>query len=135
MIRCINITTGQQIWALNAWPVSTSFYSQIGAVAEGYLTFFNEYDGQMYSVGRGPSATTVSAPDIAVPFGSPIVIKGTVTDVSNGAQQATSKSCLSKRITSRIGRKHGFLDEPCLPAIPSTNQLHRRSSNNRCLRL
>ncbi len=92
MIRCINITTGQQIWALNAWPVSTSFYSQIGAVAEGYLTFFNEYDGQMYSVGRGPSATTVSAPDIAVPFGSPIVIKGTVTDVSNGAQQATIKA-------------------------------------------
>ena len=92
MIRCINITTGQQIWALNAWPVSTSFYSQIGAVAEGFLTFFNEYDGQMYSVGRGPSATTVSAPDIAVPFGSPIVIKGTVTDVSNGAQQATIKA-------------------------------------------
>ena len=92
MIRCINITTGQQIWALNAWPVSTSFYSQIGAVAEGYLTFFNEYDGQMYSVGRGPSATTVSAPDIAVSFGTPIVIKGTVTDVSAGVQQATIKA-------------------------------------------
>jgi hypothetical protein len=92
MIRCINITTGEQIWALNAWPVSTSFYSQIGAVAEGFLTFFNEYDGQMYSVGRGPSATTVSAPDIALPMGTPIVIKGTVRDVSAGAQQATIKA-------------------------------------------
>jgi len=92
MIRCINITTGQQIWALNAWPVSTSFYSQIGAVADGFLTFFNEYDGQMYSVGRGPSATTVSSPDIALPMGTPIVIKGTVRDVSAGAQQATIKA-------------------------------------------
>jgi hypothetical protein len=92
MIRCINITTGQQIWALNAWPVSTSFYNQIGAVAEGYLTFFNEYDGLMYSVGRGPSSTTVSAPDVAIPFGTPLVIKGTVTDVSAGTQQATVKA-------------------------------------------
>ena len=94
MIRCINITTGQQIWALNAWPVSTSFYSYIGAIADGYLNFFNEYDGQMYSVGRGPSATTVSAPDVAIPFGTPLVIKGTVTDVSAGTQQATSKSTI-----------------------------------------
>ena len=92
MIRTINITTGQQIWALNAWPVSTSFYSQIGAVADGFLTFFNEYDGQMYSVGRGPSATTVSAPDVAVPLGSSLVIKGTVIDVSSGTQQATVKA-------------------------------------------
>jgi hypothetical protein len=92
MIRCLNVTTGQQLWALSAWPVSTSFYTDFGAVADGYLTFFNEYDGQMYSVGRGPSATTVSAPDVAASFGTPIVIKGTVTDVSAGTQQATVKA-------------------------------------------
>ena len=92
MIRCINITTGQQIWDLNAWPVSTSFYNEIGAVAEGFLTFFNEYDGQMYSVGQGPSATTVSAPDVAVPLGSSLVIKGTVTDISAGTEQSRVKA-------------------------------------------
>jgi hypothetical protein len=89
MIRCVNITTGQEIWKLNAWPVSTSFYNYIGAVAEGYLTFFNEYDGQMYSVGRGPSALTVSAPDVSIPMGSSLLIKGTVTDISAGTNQAT----------------------------------------------
>jgi hypothetical protein len=89
MIRCINTTTGQQIWAFNAWPVCTSFYNFIGAIAEGYLTFFNEYDGQMYSIGKGPSAITVTAPDISVPLTSSILIKGTVRDVSAGTKQAT----------------------------------------------
>ena len=92
MARCINITTGQQISVFNAWAVSTSFYNYIGAVAEGYLTFFNEYDGQMYSVGRGPSALTVSAPDVSIPLGSSLLIQGTVKDISAGTNQATVKA-------------------------------------------
>jgi hypothetical protein len=92
MMRCVNITTGQQIWELNAWPVSTSFYTYMGAIADGYATFFNEYDGLMYSIGRGPSTTTVSAPDVAATLGTPIVIKGTVTDISAGTQQPTVKA-------------------------------------------
>jgi len=84
MIRAVNITTGQQIWELNGWPVSTSFYTDMGAIADGYLTFFNEYDGRMYSVGIGPSATTVQAPSNAISEGSTVTITGTVTDQSAG---------------------------------------------------
>ena len=46
----------------------------------------------MYSIGRGPSTTTVSAPDVAATLGTPIVIKGTVTDISAGTQQPTVKA-------------------------------------------
>ncbi|HUJ84484.1 MAG TPA: hypothetical protein VLV84_02645, partial [Candidatus Acidoferrales bacterium] len=85
-IRCLNAATGQETWTLTAWPVSTSFYTYIGALADGYLTFFNEYDGRMYSVGKGPSATTVSTQATVAPLGSSVLIQGTVTDQSAGAK-------------------------------------------------
>jgi hypothetical protein len=49
------------------------------------------YDQQIYAIGKGPSATTVTAPDIAAAFGTPIVVKGTVTDISPGTQSDASK--------------------------------------------
>ena len=54
----------------------------------GWLsTWFNGYDNQIYTAGRGPSATTVTAPNTAVESGSPVVIRGTVTDISAGTEQ------------------------------------------------
>ena len=38
-----------------------------GAIADGYLTAANSYDGYMYVFGKGKSATTVTAPDVVVP--------------------------------------------------------------------
>jgi hypothetical protein len=57
------------------------------AIASGYLAFLNCYDEQIYCYGQGPSAMTVTAPDTAAPLGTPVVIRGTVTDVSAGTQQ------------------------------------------------
>ena len=90
LARAVNATDGTEIWTLSdytstlAGPGSspTSY-----AIADGFATFFNGYDNQIYSVGRGPSATTVSAPDISASFGTPVVIKGTVMDVSTGTKQ------------------------------------------------
>lgn len=53
----------------------------------GYLTVFDPYDGQLYCYGKGPSALTVTAPDVAASFGTPIVIKGTVSDIAAGTKQ------------------------------------------------
>ena len=50
--------------------------------------WFNGYDNQVYTVGRGPSATTVQAPMADIPEGSGLVIKGTVMDVSAGTTQS-----------------------------------------------
>ena len=61
-LAAINATTGQQIWRLSGYPSEWAATGSAWAVAAGYLTFFNGYDGQIYSVGRGPSATTVQAP-------------------------------------------------------------------------
>ncbi len=86
-LTAINATTGQQIWKLSGYPSEWAATGSAWAVADGYLTFFNGYDGQIYSVGRGPSATTVTAPDIGVTTATPITITGTVMDISAGTKQ------------------------------------------------
>jgi hypothetical protein len=90
-----NITTGQlilnTIWfGLGGIPGSRTFQ---GAVADGYLAMTNEYDGYLYVYGKGTSKTTVTAPDVEVPKGTAIMIKGTVLDTSP-AQPDTP--CVSK---------------------------------------
>jgi hypothetical protein len=42
------------------------------------------YDQRIYAVAKGPSQTTVTAPDIGVPYGTTVVIRGSVLDVSAG---------------------------------------------------
>ncbi len=57
------------------------------AIGDGYLAYLNGYDMQFYSIGKGPSAMTVSAPEIGVELGKSLVIRGTVTDISAGTKQ------------------------------------------------
>ena len=55
------------------------------ALAEGFLAYYNYYDNQVYCVGKGPSATTVSASPKVVTNGAGVLIEGMVTDQSPGA--------------------------------------------------
>ena len=57
LVRALNATTGQEIWTLTGWG---GHHRREGfAVADGFLVYLNHYDMQIYSVGRGPSTTTV----------------------------------------------------------------------------
>ena len=85
LMRAVNATTGQEIFTLS--NDNNEFAASSFGIADGYATTFNAYDNQIYSIGKGPSTMTVSAPDVAVPFNTPIVIKGSVTDVSAGTKQ------------------------------------------------
>jgi len=49
-------------------------------VADGIVVALNSYDGQVYAFGRGPSKTTVSAPQTVASLGNSVMITGTVTD-------------------------------------------------------
>ncbi len=83
---CVNVTTGELIWRI-ALPGST------GVIHDGYSTISNSRDGYMYVIGRGKSATTVTAPDVSVPLGTAFTIKGTVLDMSPAQ---TGTPCVSK---------------------------------------
>ena len=85
LVRAINATDGKEIWTLSA--ATGEFGAESYAIADGYSVFFNSYDQQIYSVGRGPSATTVTASPKVQTFGNSVVIEGTVTDISAGTEQ------------------------------------------------
>jgi hypothetical protein len=86
-VYCLNETTGEEIWSLMSWA-HVGHHSRRGPrEADGYLTYMNAYDGQVYSIGKGPSATTVEAPMTAITVGNSVVIRGTVTDIAAGTKQ------------------------------------------------
>jgi outer membrane protein assembly factor BamB len=89
-LRCINGTDGTEMWAIMDYGLQ--MYGGQSPVASGYLATLNSYDAQIYCYGKGPSSLTVTAPNIGTPLGTPLVIRGTVTDVAAGTQQNEQKA-------------------------------------------
>ncbi len=85
LYRAINATTGQEVWTIMDY--GNQMYGGQAAVADGYLATLNSYDSQIYVFGKGPSAMTVTAPDLAAASGQAVVIRGTVTDIAAGTKQ------------------------------------------------
>ncbi len=73
---CLDAVTGEKLWKISGTQMSP------GAAADGYLTASSAYDGYLYVLGKGQSATTVTAtPNIAT-SGASVMIEGTVLDQS-----------------------------------------------------
>ena len=85
--QAINATTGKLIWQLSGYPSEWATSGSEWATANGYLTCMNGYNNQVYSIGKGPSATSIQAPQTAVTAGSKVIIQGTVMDISAGTKQ------------------------------------------------
>jgi outer membrane protein assembly factor BamB len=83
--RAINATDGTELWTLMGW--GTGMDANYDIAADGFFVFANMYDMQIYTIGKGPSAMTVTGPEAVQPFGTPVIIKGTVTDISAGTKQ------------------------------------------------
>lgn len=79
-LRCLNATTGEEIWKILGWFGGMSPTSSMILMADEILVGLNFFDNQIYAFGRGPSATTVTAsPEISM-HGTKVMVKGTVTD-------------------------------------------------------
>ena len=74
---CLDAYTGKQIWNISGWM-------RMPAIADGILTSLNVLDGQVYTLGKGQTETTVSAPQTVISKGTGAVITGAVTDQSPG---------------------------------------------------
>jgi hypothetical protein len=57
------------------------------AIADGYMTDLNRYDEQIYCFGKGPSALTITAPNVGVELGKSLIMRGTITDIAAGTKQ------------------------------------------------
>jgi outer membrane protein assembly factor BamB len=84
-LHVIDAETGDGVWNISGVMGSP-------AIADGYLVTLNGYDNQVYCFGKGKTATTVTAPESVQPLGTPILIKGTVTDQSPGAKDTPAIS-------------------------------------------
>jgi outer membrane protein assembly factor BamB len=71
-LRCINATTGEEIWKILCFGSGIS-------IADGILIKGNNLDNMIYAFGRGPSSTTVGTSGVSV-LGNKVMITGTVTD-------------------------------------------------------
>ncbi len=87
MARAINATDGTEIWTLSDY--TGEFGSCSYAIADGYNVIFNGYDDSLYTVGRGPSVTSVSVGPAASVLGGNVVITGSVMDTASGTTQDT----------------------------------------------
>ncbi len=87
---------GSQLWAIDIdtgelkFSVSGMYRHPI--VVDGILVALNSYDGQAYAFGKGPSKTTVAAPQIAVPKGTAVMLTGTVTDQTTATKDTPAIS-------------------------------------------
>jgi len=79
---CINATTGETIWTLTGWTGRNC-----PIVADGHIILWNSQDAKIYSIGKGPTTTTVTAGPKVSKRGSTVLIEGTVMDVSAGSKQ------------------------------------------------
>jgi hypothetical protein len=78
----INCTDGSLVWKILQYSSTC-----IGALGDGYLISWNSFDNQIYSFGKGPTTTTVTASPKVSPHGSSVLIEGTVIDTSAGTTQ------------------------------------------------
>jgi hypothetical protein len=73
-LYAVNAETGQLNWSLQAWPTSSPI------ISDERIVYEDLFDTGLWCLGRGPSATTVTAPQTVPVQGSSIMITGTVTD-------------------------------------------------------
>jgi outer membrane protein assembly factor BamB len=90
-VYCVDIETGESIWNITSHSPST--FGGNGdivtgfAVADGYLSYLNLYNMQVTTIGKGPSATSVTFSPKISPSNSQLIIEGNVIDISAGTKQ------------------------------------------------
>jgi hypothetical protein len=82
LTRALNASDGSEIYTFKS--ATGEFGAGSFAIADGYTNFFNSYDSRIYTLGRGPSLTTVTVGPKSSTLGGNVVIEGTVMDVSAG---------------------------------------------------
>jgi len=80
---CLNATTGEVIWRANGL-VRQTLWGGRALIGDSIIVTMDTYSQRLFAIGKGPSATEVTAaPKVSV-HGSNVLVEGMVTDVSPG---------------------------------------------------
>jgi hypothetical protein len=83
---CLNATTGEEIWRADGLFRQTVWGGR-AVIGDSIIATMDTYDQRVYAIGKGPSATMVTAPDIGVTLGKSVLVQGMVTDTSPGTEE------------------------------------------------
>ncbi|MCL1965864.1 MAG: PQQ-binding-like beta-propeller repeat protein [Candidatus Bathyarchaeota archaeon] len=81
----LNIETGEVVWRIDG-AFRQTMWGGRSIIGDSIIITQNTYDQQIYAIGKGPSSMSVTAPDIAVTANTPVLIRGTIMDVSPGTE-------------------------------------------------
>ncbi len=87
---CLNATSGEEVWRIDG-AFRQSRWGGRAIMGDSIIATQDTYNQQIYAIGKGPSALTVTAPNIGVQLGTSVMITGTVLDVSPGTQNDAMK--------------------------------------------
>jgi hypothetical protein len=89
---CLDADKGETVWRLEAYPTAGNTAAQTVVISDGRIMYLDNHDNQIYCLGKGPSATTVSAPQSGALVGSVLTITGTVTDQTSSGRHNVAGS-------------------------------------------
>ena len=82
---CLNITTGEEVWKIYD-AFRQNHWGGRAIIGDSIIATLDTYDNQIYAIGKGPTAITVS-----ITAGESVLIQGAVTDISAGAKEKTAR--------------------------------------------
>ncbi len=82
----LDVKTGEEVFRVDGLFRQT-LWGGLAIIGDSIIATQDTYDSRIYGIGKGPTATTVTAPNIGVPLGTSVMIRGTVTDISPGTQE------------------------------------------------
>ena len=83
---CLNTTTGEEIWRADGL-IRQTHWGGIAIIGDSIIATQDTYTQRIFGIGKGPSATTVSAPEDVQPLGKSVLVHGTVMDISPGTDE------------------------------------------------
>lgn len=86
---CLDAETGNVVWKLNSMYF---YYRSNVVIGDSIMAILDSYDQRFYAIGKGPTTTTISSPDLGVPLGNSVMLKGTVMDSSPGTNDYSVES-------------------------------------------
>ncbi|TRO48922.1 hypothetical protein E2P60_00220 [Candidatus Bathyarchaeota archaeon] len=79
----LDAETGEEIWTLSWF---NNWWGGHVIIGDSVMAGLNAYDGRIYSIGKGPSATTISATPKYSVEGDAVLVEGTVIDIAPGTE-------------------------------------------------
>lgn len=84
---CLDAETGEEIFRVDGL-LRASWNGGNSIIGDSTIATFNTNDNTVYALGKGPSATTITAsPEVSI-HGNSVLIKGTVNDISPGTKDS-----------------------------------------------